>query len=235
LKKERVIELKKGLVYTEDNEYHGHAIVIATGTRPRELGVQGEAKFSKNNKGVCYFCTQKEQFRDRITLIAGGGDTAVDAALDLVNVAKKIYVAHRKGAFRAVDENIKKMEEADKVSVLYNTELEEIRGNEKVEKVVLINNKSNKKKQLKIDTIIIAVGLVPNADIFTKLGLELDEKEYIVTDDKQRTKIEGIFAVGDIAKGSPHQLAVCAAHGAIVAQKIYEYIKEPYWAQKNQK
>ncbi|MEM2934836.1 MAG: NAD(P)/FAD-dependent oxidoreductase [Candidatus Thermoplasmatota archaeon] len=228
--RERVIKIEKGgVVKTEENEYHGKTIVIATGTRPQELGIEGESKFNKGDKGVYYYVTHREDFIDSKVLVVGGGDTAVDAALDLVDLAQEITIIHRRDRFRALDENVKKMEES-KINILLNTELEEIRGKDKVEEAVILNNKTGERKTIKVDKIILAVGLKPNTEMFAELGIKTDEKGYIITDGMQRTNVEGVFAVGDIVRGAFRLLIVGAAHGAIASQKIYEYVRKPYWA-----
>ncbi len=236
MKRERVVKIEKGgIVKTEDNEYHGKTVVIATGTRPRELGIPGEAMFNRADKGVYYYVTHREKFIDNVVLVVGGGDTAVDAALDLVDLAREIYIIHRRDRFRAMDENVKKMEESKNINIMLNTELEEIRGKDKVEEVVLLNNKTGEKKVLKVDKVILAVGLKPNTEMFTELGVKTDDRGFIITDSYQRTNVEGVFAVGDIVKGAFRLLIVGAAHGAIASQKIYEYIRKPYWAGEDEK
>lgn len=232
MKEERVLAIdRKKVVKAESGNYIGKTIVIATGTRPRELGIPGESKFNRGGKGVYYYVTHREEFIGKKTLVVGGGDTAVDAVLDITDLADEIYIVHRRNAFRALDDNVKKMKES-KAHILLNTEVEEIRGKDKVEEVVIVNNKTKKKQILKIDKVVLAVGLVPNGEIFKKLGIKIDEKGYIITDEGQQTNIEGIFAVGDIVRGSFRLLIVGAAHGAIASQKIYEYIRKPYWAEK---
>lgn len=236
MKRERVIKIEKGgIVKTEENEYHGKTVVIATGTRPRELGIPGEALFNKGDKGVYYYVTHREKFIDNKVLIVGGGDTAVDAALDLVDLAKEITIIHRRDRFRALDENVKKMEESEKINIMMNTEIEEIRGKGKVEEVTLVNNKTGEKKVMPVDKIVLAVGLKPNTEMFAELGVKTDDRGYIITDNMQRTNVEGVFAVGDIVKGAFRLLIVGAAHGAIASQKIYEYIRKPYWAEEDEK
>ncbi|MBC7128742.1 MAG: NAD(P)/FAD-dependent oxidoreductase [Thermoplasmatales archaeon] len=228
--RERVIKIEKGgVVKTEENEYHGKTIVIATGTRPQELGIPGETRFNKEGKGVYYYVTHREDFIGSRVLVVGGGDTAVDAALDLVDLAEEITIAHRRDKFRALDENVKKMEES-KINIMLNTELEEIKGKDKVEEAVLFNNKTGERKTLKVDKIVLAVGLKPNTEMFAELGIKTDERGYIITDAMQRTNVEGVFAVGDIVRGAFRLLIVGAAHGAIASQKIYEYVRKPYWA-----
>jgi len=239
MKRERVMEIEDGgkikKVKTEENEYISRAIVIATGTRPRELGIPGEAKFNRADKGVYYFVTHREKFIGKKCLVVGGGDTAVDAALDLLDLADEITIIHRRDKFRALDENVKKMKESGKINILMNTELKEIRGSDKVEEAVLYNNKTGEENVIKIDKIILAVGLKPNIEIFEKIGVKTDDRGYIVTDSRQRTNVEGVFAVGDVVKGAFRLLIVGAAHGAIAAQKIYEYLKKPYWAGEDEK
>ena len=226
---------ERGIVKTEENEYHGKTVVIATGTRPRELGLPGEAKFNKGDKGVYYYVTHREKFIGNKVLVVGGGDTAVDAALDLVDLADEITIIHRRDRFRALDENVKKMEESKKINIMLNTEIEEIKGKDKVEEVVLVNNKTGEKKVLSVDKVVLAVGLKPNTEMFAELGIKTDDRGYIITDNMQRTNVEGVFAVGDIVKGAFRLLIVGAAHGAIASHKIYEYIRKPYWAGEDEK
>lgn len=236
LKRERVIKIEKGgIVKTEENEFHGKTLVIATGTRPRELGITGEALFNRSDKGVYYYVTHREDFIDKKVIIVGGGDTAVDAALDLVDLASDIIITHRKDKFRALDENVKKMEESHKINIMMNTEIEEIIGDDKVRKVNLTNNKTDKMTLMDVDKVVLAVGLKPNTEIFAELGIRTDGRGYIETDAMQRTNVEGIFAVGDIVRGAYRLIIVGAAHGAITSQKIYEYVRRPYWAGEDEK
>ncbi|RLF39690.1 MAG: thioredoxin-disulfide reductase [Thermoplasmata archaeon] len=236
MRRERVISIERnGIVKTIENEYHGKTVVIATGTRPRELGIPGEAKFNRKDRGVYYYATDREKFIDNRVLVVGGGDTAVDAALDLVDLAKEITIIHRKDRFRALDENVHRMEQSSNITILLNTELEEIKGTDKVEEVILLNNKTGEKKVLPVDMVVLAVGLKPHTEMFTELGVETDDRGYIITDRMQRTNVEGVFAVGDIVKGAFRLLIVGAAHGAVASQKIYEYIRKPYWAGEDEK
>ncbi len=239
MKRERVIEIedweKIKKVKTEEGEYTGKTIVIATGTRPRELGIPGEAKFNRGDKGVYYFVTHREKFIGQRCLVVGGGDTAVDAALDLLDLADEITIIHRRDKFRALEDSVKKMEESGKINIKLNTELKEIRGSDKVEEAVLYNNKTGEEEVIKVDKVILAVGLKPNIELFQKIGVKTDDRGYIITDGRQRTNVKGIFAVGDVVQGAFRLLIVGAAHGAIAAQKIYEYIKKPYWAGEDEK
>jgi|Deesub1362A_J573_1020465.scaffolds.fasta_scaffold00023_113 thioredoxin reductase (NADPH) len=232
IRNERVLEISVNkIVKTGDGEYEAKAVLIATGSRPRELGIPGEADYNYADRGVYYFSKELEKFRDKRVLIVGGGDSAVDAALELVEVAAKVVLIHRRGNFRAVDKNVQKLKKTD-VEIRMNTELREIKGDdERVRKVVIFNNSSNDRWELEIDSVILAVGMTPNTEIFQKLGLDLDSEGRIVVDSGQRTNIEGIYAAGDIVSGTGklELIVVAVAQGAIAAHNIYMDIYQPYW------
>ena len=234
MKNERVVEITpERVVKTEEGtEYRGKVIMIAVGIRPRQLGITGEQKFNKKDKGVYYYVTHPESFISKKVLVVGGGDTAVDAALDLVDLADEIAIIHRKDMFRAVDENVGKMEKSEKINIMMNTELEEIKGEKAVQEVVLWNNKEDKTFEIDMDAVILSVGMVPNTEIFEQLGIKTDKRGYILTDTSQRTNVEGIFAVGDIVEGGFKLIIVGASHGAVAAHHAYSYIHKPYWAEE---
>jgi thioredoxin reductase (NADPH) len=226
--RERVTKItpKKDVV-TPEGTYHAKVIVIATGMRPSLLGIPGEDKFSRKDRGVYPYITEPEFFRDRKVLIIGGGDTALDAVIDANRVTDQIWLAHRKDAFRAAESSVKRVVDEEMAEILYNTELLEISGETEVSQATLLDNKTNKKSVMDIDRVVIAIGLVPNSEVFADLGLKMDGK-FVVTDREMRTNIEGVFAAGDII--SVYQLAtVAAAQGALAAHNSYKYIRKPYW------
>ncbi len=229
LKKERVNEITQDKkVISDGGEYRGKIIVLATGSSPSQAGVKGEEKFSKNERGVYYYVRNPEKFAGKRILIVGGGNSAVDAALSLADTADLITIAHRRDELRAVPQKLERIKAIDKIKVLYNTEVLEIAGAEKVEKVIMRDLKEDETFQQVVDVVVLAVGLTPNTEIFKKLGLDMDEKGYIKTDKSQKTNIEEIYAVGDIT--SDLQLVVVAvAHGATVAHNAYIELRKPYW------
>lgn len=229
LKTERVNEITQDKkVITDRGESRGKIIVLATGSSPSQAGVKGEERFSRNEGGVYYYATNPEKFAGKRVLIVGGGDSAVDAALSLAETADLITIAHRRDELRAVAHKVERLKTIDKIKVLYNTELLEIAGTDKVEKAILRDIKEDEMIQLVVDSVILAVGMTPNTEIFKKLGIEMDERGYIKTDKSQKTNIDGIYAVGDIA--SDLQLVVVAvAHGATVAHNAYIELRKPYW------
>ncbi len=230
LKKERVNEITKDMkVIALSGEYRSKIIVLATGSSPATAGVKGEEKFSRDDRGVYYYVTNPEKFAGKRVLIVGGGSSAVDAALSLIDTADLITIAHRHNELRAVEQKLKRLKASDKIKILYDTELAEITGAEKVEKAIMRDLKEDETIQQVVDSVILAVGMTPNTEIFKKLGIEMNEKGYIKTDKTQKTSIDGIYAVGDIA--SDLQLVVIAvAQGATVAHNAYIELRKPYWS-----
>ncbi|MFW9925987.1 MAG: NAD(P)/FAD-dependent oxidoreductase [Candidatus Thorarchaeota archaeon] len=227
--KERVTEItsEKAIITTED-EYKTQVVIIATGMRPNTLGIPGEIEFTKKDRGVFPYVTDPELFRDKKVLVVGGGDTAIDAVIDAHNVTQKIWIAHRKDEFRAAETRVDMVLNEKMAEPLFNTEIVEIRGKSEVEEVTLHNNQTKENWDLDVDRVIIAVGLVPNIEVFDHLGLKMNGR-FIVVDAEMRTNIEGVFAAGDII--SAYQLAsVAAAQGALAAHNAYKYIRKPYWA-----
>jgi thioredoxin reductase (NADPH) len=227
--KERVIEItSEKTIITTDDEYETKVVIIATGMRPNTLGIPGEIEFSRKNRGVFPYVTDPELFRDKKVLVIGGGDTAIDAVIDAHDVTPDIWIAHRKDQFRAAETRVGAVMDQKMAEILYNTEIVEIRGNSEVEEVTLQNNQTKEKWDLTVDRVIIAIGLVPNVEVFNHLGLKMNGR-FVVVDSEMRTNIEGVFAAGDII--SVYQLAsVAAAQGALSAHNAYKYIRKPYWA-----
>jgi thioredoxin reductase (NADPH) len=232
--KERIVEIFPDLkVKSTEAMFQAKAIIIATGMKPNELGIPGESKFSKRDKGVYPYVTEPRQFYDKTVLVVGGGDTAIDAVIDLSNVAKKVFLAHRRGSFRASEKNLARVADENLAEVLTNVNIVEIGGKQKVEFAILEDVETQEKKELEVDQVILAVGLKPNTEIFENLGLQFNGK-FLVVDELMRTNIEGIFASGDIV--TPYQLAaVAAAQGALAAHGAYLFIRDPYWKQEHLK
>jgi thioredoxin reductase (NADPH) len=228
---ERVLKITKDrTVETEEGLYKGKAIIIATGSRPKEVGILGEMEFNLLDRGVYYYVTDPEKFRGKRVLIAGGGDTAIDSALALEDLATDILVVHRRDSFRAYEVNAKKVLSSEKIKVKLETQIQEIKGDERVE-MIFLRDKDGGVSSVEVDAVILAMGLVPNNEIFAELGLELDYEGRILTDSKQKTNVDGIYAAGDIVAGTGHLelIVVAVAQGAVAAHHAYLETAEPYW------
>ncbi len=229
MKKERVTEITQDLkVIAESGEYRGKILVLATGSSPATGGIKGEEKFSKDEKGVYYYVRNPQNFQGKRVIIVGGGNSAADAALSLADTADLITIACRSDELRAVPNKIERLKAIDKVKVLYNTEVVEISGTDKVEKVIMKDLKEDELIQQVVDSAVLAVGLIPNTEIFKKLGLEMDDRGDLNTDKTQKTNIDGIYAVGDIASDLA-LVVVAVANGATVAHNAYVELRKPYW------
>jgi thioredoxin reductase (NADPH) len=172
VKNETVLDVAEGLMVTTDKKkYRSKVVVIATETRPRRLGIPNESKFSKEGGGVYYFPSHPEDFLGKKVLVIGGGDPAIDAALELLNLAAEITLVHRRESFRAFDENVEKVRKSGLVDLILNGDVVAIKGRNRVEKAVI--KQEGKKLEKRVDAIIIAIGLVPNNEVFKHLGLEL--------------------------------------------------------------
>jgi len=230
--KERISRIHRNLTVetTEGSQFHAKAIILATGMKANELGIPGESKFSKRDRGVYPYVTEPALFYDKRVLVIGGGDTAIDAVIDLENVAKKVILAHRRGMFRASETSLAKIEKENLAEILTKVGIVEIQGTKKVEKAILENVETKEKIELDVDKIILAVGLKPNTEIFDHLELNFNGK-YLAVDELMRTNVEGIFAAGDIV--TPYQLAtVAAAQGALASHGAFLFIRNPYWKQE---
>jgi len=179
---------------------------------------------------VAYYVTHPEKFVEKRVVIVGGGDTAIDAALDLIHLAAEIILVHRRAEFRAKDSDLERVLTSGRVKPHYHTELREIRGESSVAEVLLWDNLENREFSLDTDWVILAVGLTPNTDIFAKLGLKQDAHGCIITGRHMQTNVEGFYAVGDVSCGDTKLVVVAAADGAITAKHAYAYLKNPYWA-----
>lgn len=224
LKLERVTEIAKDKVVKTDNgEYRGKIIVLATGSTPAGPGIPGEEKFE--DKGVYYYVTNPESFAGKRVLIFGGGNTAVTSALSLADIAETITVAHKEKEFHGFKNDVEKMKKMPKIKILPLTELLQIQGKERAERVLLKDKDENKEYQMYVDAVILAIGRTPNTSLFKKLGIKLDDRGYIKTDQTQKTDVEGIYAVGDVTSDL-ELILTAAAHGATVAHHAYLDLKK---------
>ncbi|WP_094550715.1 thioredoxin-disulfide reductase [Petroclostridium xylanilyticum] len=221
------VEGIKKTVKTNKNTYQAKALILAMGANPKELGLEKERKF--RGAGVSYCATCDGAFyRDKVVAVVGGGDTAVEDALFLSRFCPKVYLIHRRDSLRAV----KVLQDAamanDKIEFIWNTTIEKILGEESVEGITIKNVKTNEVKDLNVDGLFIAIGVVPNSDL-VKGKVETNEAGYIITDENMQTNKFGVFAAGDIREKILRQIVTAAADGAIATYAAERYINENRW------
>ncbi len=219
---------KDFLVRTEKGEYPAKALILATGTTHRKLGVKGEDKFS--GKGVSYCATcDGFLFKGKKVAVVGGGNSAVLDAIYLDSVGCKVTLIHRRGELRAEDYLQKRL--AGKVGLCLNSVVEEIMGDNFVKGIRIQDTKEKTKKDLEVAGVFVSVGEDPNTELAAKIGVSLDEEGYIKTNKTQRTNIPRVYAAGDVT-GGVKQIVVACSEGAVAALSAFEDLRSPYWAKK---
>lgn len=212
------------VVHTSEGVFRGKTLVIATGTRSRALGVPGESEFKGRGVSYCVAC-DGAFFQDKPVLVVGGGDSALEEALVLTKFASKVYLVHRRNELRAIGILQDRVRKNDKIEVILNTVVKEIKGSDFVESVTLHNHAENKTWDVKVDGVFLYVGLIPNSE-FVKDQLQLNGQGYIITSAGMETSVPGVFAAGDVREKGLRQVVTAVADGAIAALSAAKYLDE---------
>jgi len=211
-------------VSTASTEYQANAVIIGTGANPRKLGLEGEQTFA--GKGVSYCATcDGPFFRNLELVVAGGGDSAMEEATFLTKFASKIHLVHRRKELRASKVMQERAFDNPKIEFHFESVIEEIGGNEKVQKVVLKNIQSNEKSTLEVGGVFVAIGHEPNTKLFAG-QLELDDQGYIVLKNRTETSVPGVFAAGDVHDHRYRQAVTAAGYGCMAAIDLDKYFSE---------
>ena len=220
------VKVLKGL----HDEYQAKAVIIAAGANPVPIGCPGEKELT--GKGVSYCATcDAAFFEDFEVYVVGGGDSAVEEAMYLTKFARKVTIIHRRDELRAAKSIQEKAFANDKIDFMWNSVVEEIKGDGLVESMVIKNTKTGELTEVKADEedgtfgIFVFIGFKPSSELF-KGKVAMDEKGYIITDPDMKTDIPGVFAAGDIREKSLRQVVTAAADGAIAAVQAGKYIEE---------
>jgi thioredoxin reductase (NADPH) len=208
------------IVVTDDGELEGLAVIIATGANPKRLGVAGEAKLL--TKGVSYCATcDGPFFAGQEVIVVGGGDSAITDALILADIADRVYVIHRRDELRACSLLQKRASEKENISFIWDTVVQEIKGEDLVEKVVLKNLKTDEITEMNIDGVFIYVGIDPNTSM---VDVDKTDVGFIRTNEQLASSADGIFAAGDCRRTSVWQVVTAVSDGAVAAISAHEYI-----------
>lgn len=223
---DKVLEISKEedtyAVRCEGDTVTGKSVILATGSKNRKLGINNEE--SLIGKGVSYCATCDGMFyKDKVVAVAGGGNTAVEEAGFLSNYCKKVYLIHRRSEFRAEEHLVKEIKEKPNVEIVLDTEIKEIKGVDKVEAIDIHNTSRDRKLNVAIDGLFIAVGREPENHSFAHL-VDLDEVGYIIAGENCKTSHKGIYAAGDCRTKKVRQLTTAAADGAVAALAACELL-----------
>lgn len=211
-------------VSTTEGDFETSAVIIATGSEYRKLGVTGEERLSGHGVSYCATC-DGFFFRDREVAVVGGGDTAITDALELTRYAKKVYVIHRRDQLRAGKVLQQRAFDHPRLEFIWSAVVEGVLGEKMVSGLKLHNVKTGRDSILKVDGAFVAVGLTPNSRNFSDI-LELDDAGYIITDETMVTSADGIFAAGDVRKNSARQVAAAVGDGVTAAMSAFKYLQE---------
>jgi thioredoxin-disulfide reductase len=211
------------VILTSGKNLYSKTILLATGGSPRKLEVPGEKEYS--NKGVSY-CTTCDApfFKDRHIIVAGGGNSAAEAVIDLVPWAKKITVIHR-SQWRADEILLEKHQNIDKLNVFLNTQILRVLGDEKMSGIEVLDKTSNRIYQIEADGLFIEIGTIPNSRLVSNL-VDLNNLGEVIVDGSQKTSLPGLFAAGDVTDQPHKQIIIAAAEGAKAALSATKYINE---------
>lgn len=211
------------LVVTPDEEYKAPTVIIAAGATPRRLDVPGELELT--GKGVSYCATcDGPLFRDKEIAVVGGGNTAVQDAVFLGRFASKVTIVHRRDALRATRILQERAFKNEKVEIAWNSVVTEIRGDQRVEALLLQDVNTGAERETRVDGVFVLTGTDPNTQ-FLKRSVVLDPAGYVITDEDMQTNVPGVYAAGDCRRKSLRQMVTAAADGAIAAVSAERYLE----------
>ena len=209
------------IIKTDKGSVSCYTVLIATGAEHRKLGAKGESEF--NGRGVSYCATcDGPFFRGGKIFVVGGGDSALEEAFYLSSLSEQIILVHRRDQFRAQKAIQQKIKKNKNITVIFNTEIAEIKGGQKVESVVLRDTVSGEKVEQTADAVFIFVGMNPRTDLVSML--RKDEGGYLITNYRMETSVPGMYAAGDVRAKPFRQLITAASDGAIAAHQAHEYV-----------
>ena len=213
----------KFTVKTDNNSYLTKTVILATGSSHRQLNVKGEEEFK--GKGVSYCATcDGFFFQGRDIIMVGGGNSALQEALYLNNLGANVTLVHRRDEFRA-QKHLQNQIEEEGIDIIYNSVVEEIKGDMLVESVVLKDKLTGELSELSVSGIFISVGYIPHTELAKQLGVDLDESGHVIIDKEQKTNVDYVYAIGDVCVGLKQWVVACG-EGAVAATSAYHDLKK---------
>ena len=206
---------------TNDDVYLTNNIIVATGAKPKYLGLANEENFIGKGVSVCATC-DGFFFKKKTVCVIGGGNTAAIEALHLANYAAKVYIIYRQDSFKKMEKEMEeRIKKNEKIECIFNSEVIEYIGTKKIEKIKVINNKTKEVTEMAMNGVFMAIGKLPSSEIFKDSKLELDKVGFIVTQpDSTRTNMKGIYACGDVANKKIKQAIFAAGQGCLAAMEL---------------
>lgn len=211
----------KEILTDDGSTYKSKAIILATGSKPRKLGVPGEAEYSGKGVSYCAIC-DGPLFAEEDLIVAGGGNSAVEAAIDLSKIANQVTLVHR-SQFRADKILLDQLDKLENVKVKLNTQIQEVIGDKMMTGINVLDKTTNETYTIPAAGIFVEIGYLPNSDGFKDL-IQLNQRGDIVVNNYGETNVKGIFAAGDITESPYKQIIISAAEGARAALAANDYL-----------
>ena len=212
----------KVLTVDGDQKYKAKSVIIATGGAPRHLGVEGEDKLAGMGVSYCATC-DGAFFKNKTVAVVGGGDVAVEDAIFLARICKQVYVIHRRDQFRASKSITTRLMELENVTILWDSVVEKINGDGKVETIKVKNVKNNEASTYEVMGVFVAVGYLPNSEMY-KGVVATDDSGYIIASENCETNVDGIYAAGDVRTKELRQIITAASDGANAITSVEKYL-----------
>ncbi|MBR5637371.1 MAG: thioredoxin-disulfide reductase [Pseudobutyrivibrio sp.] len=209
---------------TKKATYETRTVIVATGASNKRLGCPGEEELSGMGVSYCATC-DGAFFKDKVVAVVGGGDVALEDAIYLARFCEKVYLIHRRDEFRGAAVLQEQVKASEKIQIIYDTTVEEIIGQDKVESISIKDKNSGEIKRINLDGVFIAVGNVPNTGAIQGLPAQ-NEAGYIIADESCETSIPGIYAAGDVRTKQLRQVITATADGANAIASIEKYLQK---------
>lgn len=203
-------------------EYEARAVILATGSENRKLGVEREQELTGRGVSYCATC-DGNFFRGRDVAVVGGGNTALEDALYLADLASKVYLIHRRDSFRGEETTVARLRERENVEFIYNATVTALLGEKRLSGIEVTDKLSGEKRTLEVKGLFVAVGRIPENESFAAL-IDVDPAGYAVAGENCHTKVPGIFVAGDNRTKEVRQLVTAAADGAVAATEAVKYL-----------
>jgi thioredoxin reductase (NADPH) len=213
------------VVKTKKNEYFAQTVILCMGAKPKKLGLDGEEKLTGRGVSYCAVC-DGGFYKDKTVAIVGGGNSAMEDAPYLTNLAKKTYLINRTEKYRALPVlvgAVKNLQSQNKIEILNNTVVTKLNANKKLTSITIKNVLSGEQTKLEVDGLFIEIGRAPNTEI-VKQYVDVDEYGYIIADQNLMTSQSGVFVAGDIRQKKLRQIITACADGALASSSAQNYI-----------
>ena len=211
------------VIMTKDIEFRAKSVIIATGASPMKLGIPGEPEYIGRGVSYCAVC-DAALYKDKVTAVAGGGNSALEEAMYLTKFASKVYLIHRRNEFRADKIIQKRAFNNNKLEIVRNSCIREIRGEDLVKSILVENIKSCEVCEIPVNGVFPYIGICPNVEGFAG-QIAQDRKGFILTDETMKTSVDGVYAAGDVRHTPLRQVITAASDGAVAAVYAVKYVE----------